>query len=140
MLLGPGSYLQYRQKVRLDLLNMGYKRVLIMEDLKRCGHGGINEKFEWIIREYDPRLFVAFFHKESHMDAVIFEIGCLLCKFGSQNIGKKLRFIFEKGFDDSSLTTAYIKDLLSNVARVYFDELEEHHRSAELIRTFIVSG
>jgi hypothetical protein len=104
MLLGSGQRLSHRKNVRRKLLTMGFKKVIIMEDIvskanKSSSYGRLEQKFEWLMKRYNPRLFFAFFHNEAPMDAVIFEIGCICCRYGSRNIGKKLRFMFEKNYN-----------------------------------------
>lgn len=146
MLLGSGIHLRHRRKVKRQLGKMGFRDILIMEEHTEPAtieteYGGIDEKFEWLIKTYRPSVFFAFFHKDSFMDAVTFEIGWICGKFGTKSIGKKLRFLFEKGYDfEKQRTTAYIHALYSKTPRVFFDESKKYEKSSELIRIALVSN
>ncbi len=98
LLLGPGqNLLDYRRKIKNELVRKyGYNRrdIIIMEDIRSKRYDiGIDEKFERILKYYDPMLVVALFHRKARMDGVIFEIGCLCDLYGTRNIGHRLRFL-----------------------------------------------
>lgn len=139
MLLGPGNqFLAYRRSVRDELELMGYK-VIIMEEVKgKASDGGIDGKFERIVSCDDPTIFVAIFHKGAAMDAVIFEIGCINCHYGTHDIGKKLRFLYDKGYDLKN-ATAYIGTLLPKIPCVEIDESKSYAKASEIIHNFVVN-
>src|SRR5687768_2301141 len=123
MLLGPGNqrsnnekqYLEYRRSVKVELIEMGYKRVVIMEDvLTEFGDITLDDKFRRIVNEYDPALFVAFFHKCARMDGVTFEIGWLCSYYHPSELEKRLLVFNEEGFDWNK-TTRYIPAFFPNI-------------------------
>jgi hypothetical protein len=141
MLLGSYERLRFRRKVKQELLEMGFKGVIIMEDLqkdkKNLDYGSLDEKFESIVKEYNPKLFVAIFHKKAvNFSGVIFEIGWLCGRLRSKAIHTKLRFLFEMGYNLE--TSAYIKALFTKVPRLDFDESNKYDKCSELIRTILV--
>ena len=99
---------------------------------------GIDGKFERIMKDYNPMLYLAFFHKGQNMDAVIFEIGCICCKYGSHKIGRKLRFLGEKKYNWDK-TTAYIKTLFLKTPRVDYDDTKEYAKASQLIHLFVLN-
>lgn len=125
---------------------MGFNKVTIMEEYKEkiskmTEYGGIDEKFEWLVEQNQPEVFFAFFHKDTRMDAVIFEIGWICGRFGTKKINTKLKFLFESGYDfQKQQITAYIDALFSKIPRKEFDESKNYSKSSELIRTFLVSN
>jgi hypothetical protein len=132
MLLGPGEFLRFRKQLQKELKELGYKPI-IMEDIEEKRHeSGLDEKFERIMKQYDPRLFFAFFHKDTSMEAVIFEIGCICCKYGTHKIGKRLRLLAKKDYDWDK-TTAYIRTLFSRTIRDTYDDRSKHYKASKRI-------
>jgi hypothetical protein len=124
MLLGPGELLCYRRSVRDDLnttYGMDPKNIIIMEDVEVKQHGTLHDKFVRIVEKYQPNLYVAFFHKDTDMQSVIYEIALLSEKFGSELFRtNRLRFLREINFDWDDIN-AYIKSLYPNIPRADFD-------------------
>jgi hypothetical protein len=116
LLLGPGGeHLNYRQKVRNDLIkNFNYKHedIVIMEDIDDQKFNTIDKKFDYILRKYNPKAIIAFFRNNAYMGGVIFEIGYICGKYGPNNIGYRLRFAFQKGYDIHHMTR-YVKNLFN---------------------------
>ena len=137
MLLGPGEFIQIRKKVQRELVRLGYN-VIIMEDIREeITDVGLDEKFERIMKGFAP-LFIAFFHKEAkNMEGVIFEIGCICCKYGCRKIGKRLRLLADKKYDWDK-RTPYINTLFSRVVKDEFDESKSHHKASKRIHNFVV--
>ena len=136
-LLGPGKdFLDYRRRVRQELLNTGYykdENIVIMEDLeKNILDVSIVEMFERTVREFDPTLFIAFFHKRAKMDAVMFEIGFICCRYGSYNVHRKLRLLHEKKYNFNKMS-AYIKTLFPITPYLAFDDEIEYTRASRII-------
>ena len=141
MLLGSSERLSFRKKVKRRLLKLGFKNIIIMEELqkdkKNLDYGSLDEKFESIVTEYDPKLFVAIFHNNpKNISGVIFEIGWLCGYLHSDAIYTKLRFLFEKGYKLE--TSAYIKALFGKIPRLDFNESVPYEKCSELIRTILL--
>jgi hypothetical protein len=116
-----------------------YKRkdIVIMEDVKDIrDDAGIDEKYERILKDFDPMLVVAFFHKKARRDAVMFEIGFLCGLYGTQNIGIRLRILHELNFN-FKYVTAYVKTLFPKIHYAPFDDSNEFMKSAKLIDVFV---
>jgi hypothetical protein len=139
-LLGPGKdFLDYRRRVKQELLNTGYykeENIIIMEDLKKSLlDASIVEMFERIVREFDPTLIIAFFHKRAKkMDAVMFEIGFICCRYGAYNVHEKLRLLYEKKYNFDK-TSAYIQTLFPFTPNFGFDDKKEYSRASKMIDT-----
>jgi hypothetical protein len=135
MLLGHGTCLDFRRKVRRELRNKGYN-VMIMEDDKETkNEARLDVKFEKIMNRYEP-VFVAFFLKGAKsMEGVIFEIGCICCKYGCERLGDRLMLLSNKKYDWDR-RTAYISNLLPRVIKDEFDETKRHHKASERIHLF----
>lgn len=135
LLLGPLDRLKHRQNVKKELVEMGYQNIIIMESADaHPSEVTLDIKFSSIIRNFEP-LVIAFFHKDSRMDGVTFEIGWLCCNYNADELGNKLKILAEKGYDWSS-TTSYVEDLFSLINNRLFDEAREKHKSASLINQF----
>jgi hypothetical protein len=89
MLLGSGQkeHLEFRKKVRDELVEKGFRRIIIMEESLDDEYRDIrlDDKLRRIIEGFDPDLFVAFFHGNARMDGVAFELGWLCCVFHYRN-------------------------------------------------------
>jgi hypothetical protein len=139
MLLGPGKCLDFRQKVKDELVQKGYE-VIIMEQLPEMEtDSALDEKFERIINKYKPLLFIAFFHKEeADMVGVIFEIGFISGHYGAINIRDKLAYLGETRYSWEN-TSAYIKSSLSKVRSNNYDEGREYRKASRQIHYFVAS-
>ncbi|HEY7108576.1 MAG TPA: hypothetical protein VH415_04030 [Nitrososphaeraceae archaeon] len=108
-----------------------------MEDIKDIRADiGIDEKYERILKDYDPTLVIAFFHYDARMDAVLFEIGFLCGLYGTKNIGHRLRILYEPQFKFKKMT-AYIKTLFPKIHYASFDDSDKYTESAKLIDVFV---
>jgi hypothetical protein len=134
MLLGPGKqHLQTRQTTQIELAEIGYKRVVIMEQIKDSLTDRIlADKFNRIITDNAPRLYIAFFHNDAKMDGVTFELGWLCHMYHLSGLNNNLRFLLEPGWDWKQ-TTPYIPSLLPGVPAIEFDENNEYSKASELI-------
>jgi hypothetical protein len=142
MLLGSGEFLEHRQNIKNKLELMGYKKVIIMEDIikrvkKASGTGLLQRNFEWILDRHKPDFFMVFFYNNARLGAITFEIGYICGKYRTRLITKKLRFLFEKGYDYDQITTEYITNLFSDTLQVEFDDSSEHYNAVELVRNFV---
>jgi len=145
MLLGSSKHLSFRRQIKRQLIATGFKNrnVIIMEDLikneKKIDYGSLDDKFEWIVKNYNPRFFFAIFHKNvKNIDGVIFEIGWLCGKLGSNIISKKLRFLFEDGYNLTRENTPfYIQALFSKILQLPFDESKDYQKCHIQILNFI---
>jgi hypothetical protein len=73
-----------------------------------------------------------------NIDGVIFEIGWLCGKLGSNIISKKLRFLFEDGYNlKRENTPSYIQALFSKILQLPFDESKEYQKCHIQILNFI---
>jgi hypothetical protein len=141
MLLGPvgknNKYLNYRKKVKKELMRLGYKTIIIMEE-EDFDSNGLEHKFNDIVRKKNPSLFIAFFISKEKMDGVNFEIGWLSCKYTIPILSKKLRIFGDKKYDWKN-TSAYINDLFPNVPHKHYDDLRDHSRASTLINQAVKS-
>jgi hypothetical protein len=53
----------------------------------------LDDKFNRIITRYAPRLFVAFFYKDTKMDGVTFELARLCRNYQSSGLTRNLRLL-----------------------------------------------
>ncbi|MDQ6863214.1 MAG: hypothetical protein M3044_05265 [Thermoproteota archaeon] len=137
MLLGPGEFLNHRKIVKNELSAQGYT-ILIMEKIEDVkSDTGMDDKFQRLMKEPDASLFIAYFYKRTRMDTVLFEIGCICCKYGPDRVSKKLRLLGEKKFDWDK-TTAYIKMLFPKAPRDEFDDSKRYSKASERIRFFVL--
>jgi hypothetical protein len=139
MLLGPYQYLPFRNQVKDELELNGYKAIVMEELPIMKTESALDEKFERIVEDDTPSLFIVFFHKEvSDVDGVMFEIGFISGHYGAINIGDKLAFLGEKGYswDDAS---AYIKSSLSKVRASTYDEEDEYYKASQKIHYYYAS-
>ena len=60
------------------------------EIVDRLTDKSLDDKYDRIIKEYDPTLFVAFFHRGAKMDGFTFELGWLCCKYHWNRSGTKI--------------------------------------------------
>ncbi|HYA84510.1 MAG TPA: hypothetical protein VEH06_13850 [Candidatus Bathyarchaeia archaeon] len=141
MLLGAGNqgediaerYLDYRKRIRLELIELGYKKVMIMEDeLGKFLDISLDDKFHRIVKEYDPRLFIAFFHIGARMDGVTFEIGWLCSHYNANELEKRLLIFNERDYK-WNMTTWYISSLFPNTGPVTVDESDPRLKASVLI-------
>lgn len=137
MLLGPGQYLEFRKKVRRELRRKGYN-VIIMEEVKETEREPrLEVKFQTIMNQYEP-IFVAFFLEEAkNMEGVIFEIGCICCRYTSVPIGDILMLLSSKNYDWDR-RTPYMNSLIPRVTRSDFDEGKRHSKASERIDNFVL--
>lgn len=138
MLLGPNKHTSLRQKIKKELNEKGYKKIVIMENEKDGEDEiGLDEKFERIIKEHKPELFIALFHKKTKMNAVIFEVGWICGKYGPKKVGSKIRFLHDEKFD-LARTTAYIETLLPRTTCIPFNEKLPFTKASTLIHKFVL--
>jgi hypothetical protein len=146
MLLGAGNqgndkekqYLEYRKMVRLELIEMAYQKVVIMEDvLAKLKDISLDDKFRRIVQEYDPRLFIAFFHNGARMDGVTFELGWLCSYYTAMELEQRLQIYSERDYDWNN-TTGYIPSLFPNIGPVPFDESDPRFKASELINNRVL--
>jgi hypothetical protein len=140
MLLGPGKYyLETRQKTQLELVEIGYKRVVIMEQIMdRLTDRSLDDKFNRIITIYAPRLYIAFFHNDAKMDGVTFELGWLCHMYHSSGLNNNLRILLEPGYDWKQ-TTPYVPSLLPGVSAIEFDDSKPYSKASELIHKCVLN-
>jgi hypothetical protein len=133
MLLGPGECIRYREQVRIELIEMGFKRVILMEEeIDKLKDISLDDKFHRIIDEKDPSMFIAFFHNGVRMEGVTFELGWLCCKYHATALNQKLKILTEKNYDVSK-TTPYISSILQRVLKSEFDESKIYSKASERI-------
>jgi hypothetical protein len=133
MLLGPGERKDYREQIRIELIERGITRVILMEEeIEKLKDISLDDKFHRIIEEKNPTLFIAFFHNGVRMDGVTFEIGWLCCKYCAPALNKKLKILTEKNYDLSE-TTPYISSILQRVLKSEFDESRPYSKASERI-------
>jgi hypothetical protein len=132
--------LEYRRRVKDELVkSYRYKSrdIVIMEDVRDTrSDAGIDEKYERILRDFDPMLVIAFFHRNARRDAVLFEIGFLCGLHGTKNMGDKLRILHEVRFSFKNVT-AYVKTLFPKINYAPFNDSNVHMKSAKLIDVFV---
>lgn len=138
LLLGSGGknghLLTYRRHIRDQLEEMGYLKVIIMEDVSNdITESGISQKFAEILRQYDPHFIFAFFHIGEKMDAVAFEIGYVCALYG-ESIRDQLKFLHEDGYDFVNEACAYIDDLLPELNHSKFDDQVDYKRAVKVIQ------
>lgn len=111
MLLGPGTKLNLRRKIRAILVEKGYtkKNIIIMEDIKDDEHYLV-EKFGNSLKKHEPLLFFALFHQEDRMDGVIFELGWICGKYTRPETFERLRIVSVIRHDYTQ-TTRYIQSI-----------------------------
>jgi hypothetical protein len=133
MLLGSGQkeHLEFRRKVRDELVEKGFRRIIIMEESPDDEYRDVSldDKLRRIIDDFDPDLFVAFFHGNTRMDGVAFELGWLCCKFSSTEMDEKVRIFLDQSFDWNE-TTSYIPSLEAHVQAIRFDESKQHSKAS----------
>jgi hypothetical protein len=132
MLLGPGKeHLESRKKVQLELAEIGYRKVLIMEqEMDSLTDKSLDDKFNRIILQYVPIVYFAFFYNEAKMDGVTFELGWLCHKFHSSGLNNSLRILYERKYDWNK-TTPYVPSILPSVIAIPFDESKPYSRALE---------
>jgi len=140
MLLGPGrEHLKDRQNVILELSEMGYRNIMIMEQVNdSLTDKNLADKFSRIISTYLPRLYVAFFYKDARMDGVTFELGWLCHLYQASGLSNFLRLLPEKGYTWEE-TTPYVPGLLPNVPSTEFDESKTFSKASQLIHKFVLN-
>jgi hypothetical protein len=80
----------------------------------------LDVKLQIIMKRYEP-VFIAFFLEEAeNMEGVIFEIGCICCKYGKR-IRDRLMLLSNKNYDWDK-RTPYMNNLIPRVTTVDFDE------------------
>lgn len=138
MLLGPGKeHLPARQIVAVELAEIGYQKVVIMEQVKdSLADKSLAGKFSRIISTYAPKLFVAFFYKDAKMDGVAFELGWLSNMYQSSGLTSNLRLLLEKGYKWED-TTPYVPSLLPSVPSAEFDDSRNYSKASQLIHLFV---
>ena len=146
MLLGSSiqKHLDFRKKVAQEMADIGFKNVLIMEEIvrkKNLDFSSLDDKFEWIVEEFKPTLFLALFHKNvKNLDDMIFEIGWLCGRLSKTNLKDRSRFMFENGYNlERERTTAYIPALFNSIYHYEFYESKPHDKCSEWIRSILVS-
>lgn len=107
------------------------------EIVDRLTDKSLDDKYHRIIKEYDPTLFVAFFHRGAKMDGVTFELGWLCCKYHSNRLGRRLRILYETGYKWKE-TTAYISDLFFSVPKVEFNESKRYSKASQCIHKCVL--
>jgi hypothetical protein len=108
-----------------------------MEQLKNLQSiKSLDKKFETIIKKYNPKLIVAFFMSGALMDAVLFEIGFLCGRYGTDNIVNRLRFIYDKNYDFTN-TTKYIGNLMPRIRCAPINETDFYFKASTVIDGFM---
>src|SRR5437660_11600743 len=98
MLLGPGVFVDFRKRVRKELRKKGYNVILMEDDKETEQETRLDVKLQIIMKRYEP-VFIAFFLEEAeNMEGVIFEIGCICCKYGKR-IHDRLMLLSNKNYD-----------------------------------------
>lgn len=142
MLLGSGErqHLEFRKKVRDELVEKGFKKIIIMEENvdREYEDVSLDGKLRRIIEGSDPDLFVAFFSKDARMDGVAFELGWLCCKYYVIGIDEKIRILFDRAFDWSE-TTSYIPSLFVRIPIVPFDESKPYEKASIIIEKSVLN-
>jgi hypothetical protein len=140
MLLGPGKqFLKDRENVQLELFDLGYKNVVIMEQIMdSLTDKSLNDKFSRIITQYAPRLYIAFFYNEAKMDGVAFELGWLCHMYNSTGLNNNLRILYEQGYNWKQ-TTPYVPSLLPSVPGIEFDKSKQYSKASELIHKCVLN-
>ena len=142
MLLGSGEkeHLEFRKKVRDELVERGFTRIIIMEESRDDDYADISldDKLLRIIKDYEPDLFVAFFYGNARMDGVAFELGWLCCKFSIAEMDEKVRIFTDKSFDWNG-TTSYIPSLDVHVRSSRFDESKPHTKASAKVEKTIIA-
>ena len=142
MLLGSAQDqpLEFRKRVRDELVEMGFRNIIIMEESADREYEDISldGKLRRIISVSNPDLFVAFFHKDARMDGVIFELGWLCCKFSTIGINEKLRIFFDQSFDWNAITS-YISSLSVHVqSAAPLDESNPYRKASTQVKNTIL--
>lgn len=143
MLLGSSKEVPFRRTIKRKLVATGLekKNVIIMEDVKKLkknfDYGDLDEKFEWIVSNLQPKLIFVIFHKKvRNIDGVIFEIGWLCGRLRANNLSEKLRFLFEKGYNLDK-TPSYIEALFIKIKQAPFDESKDYRKCSDQIINMI---
>lgn len=132
MLLGSSDRLPLRKKIKRELQNEGFKEIIIMEEDDNLRN--LDEKFASIIAVQKPDFYFAIFHNNTKsINGVVFEIGWLCCRFGSENIADKLQLLFQEGYDVQG-TTGYIRALFNRANLVFFNEHRKFAKCSQIIR------
>ncbi len=141
LLLGGRETLCYRRQVQAELIEKGFKKIIIMEDIDdKDRHLSLDDKFRNIIDENDPRFIFAFFHNNRNMEGLAFEIGWICCYYKPLRLFSKLRFYYEKNYDWSK-ASSYITDLFSNIPHYEFDDLQYYSKaSTKIMRTISINS
>jgi hypothetical protein len=71
------------------------------------------------------------------MEGVIFEIGCICCRYGCGDIGDRLMLLSSKQYDWDK-RTPYMSTLIPRTIRDEFDEESKYHRASRRIDIFAV--
>jgi hypothetical protein len=142
MLLGPGVLVDFRKRVRRELRKIGYKVIIMEDDIETRHETRLDIKLQKIMKRYEP-VFIAFFlEKAENMEGVVFEIGCICCKYGKR-IRHRLMLLSNKGYDWNK-RTPYMNNLIPRVITADFDENVKYHKASQRIHNFamgyILSG
>jgi hypothetical protein len=114
MLLGPAERKDYREQVRIELIERGITRVILMEEeIEKLKDISLDDKFHRIIEEKNPTLFIAFFHNGVRMDESLSRLDGCVVNIVHQPLTKNLKFLLRK-------TMIYLKQL--HIFRVYCNE------------------
>jgi hypothetical protein len=142
MLLGSAESkpLLHRINVKDDLIKIGYKEVIIMENEgDRLTDKSLDDKFRRITDESMPDLIIAMFHRDAKVDGVVFEMGWLCCKYHYVELRNKLRILYENNYDWRQ-TTAYIPELFFSVPNRGYDDTKEYSKASTCIHKFVLQS
>lgn len=138
MLLGSSDRLTLRKKIKIELHDEGFKEIIIMEEEPNILK--LDKKFASIVADKKPDFYFAIFHNNTKsINGMVFEIGWLCCKFGSEDIGKKLQLILQEGYNTRDVT-GYIRSLFGRTNLVFFNEHKEFGKCSQIIREAVISG
>jgi hypothetical protein len=135
MLLGPGACLDFRKKVRKELHKKEYNIIIMEDDTETQNETRLDVKLQKIMNRYEP-VFIAFFLEEAeNMEGVVFEIGCICCKYADKRIVDRLMLLSNKDYDWDK-RTPYMNNLIPRVITVEFDESIRHQKASQRIDNF----
>lgn len=132
MLLGSADRLSVRKKIKEELQDEGFKKIIIMEEDNNLRK--LDKKFASIVADEKPDFYFAIFHNNTKsINGMVFEIGWLCGNFGSENIADKLKLLLQEGYDIAG-TTGYIRALFDRANLVFFNEHKPFAKCSQIIR------
>ncbi|MBS3796110.1 MAG: hypothetical protein KGY80_14485 [Candidatus Thorarchaeota archaeon] len=125
-LLGPGYPTitqDFRKSVTTCLMERGYKAILMREISYEAEPNSVNplrDKFWYIVRRFNIRLFVCIFPSGGKTHAVISEVAYIEERCGSEQAAHLCRFCFSDDFSVLANIPQYTKNLLTEVNTVRY--------------------